>query len=197
MSIHWVPTTLKHTEQQFVEKKLEETPADVELGGGGSGDPTYELVDNPNVTYTGTLDDAVSYFVKVMRDDNTRTPRAPPEVPTAFMGGITDAVSKGVGCSCATVDCTERENCAAASETRGNEFLEAYKYFLSRGTQPTTLHIRKLHETGRGQEYNFHITFPFQTPSFEDVRHGVIAKMHVSTGSAFPERTGVRGKHRG
>jgi hypothetical protein len=176
--VYWVPTALKPAEQRIVKNILIREP-NAQLGGGSTHTTlsTFTLLNRDNVTYTGTLEDAVYHFVKVLRRDPGRA--SPSKVSDTYMDGVRDAVDKGVGCSCTTTTCTNERTCAHASLAQGNEFLERYRAHLARGTSPLYLSIRRT--TPSPRTYNLSVTFPTcSRPSFEDVRHGVIAKMRIS-----------------
>jgi len=98
----------------------------------------------------------------------------------SFIPGLVDIVKKNVGCTCATPTCTAKNLCKRASVARGATFARAYVEHAARGQEPLTLTVRATTDAPP-RTHRFRVTFrPTANPSFEEVRHGLIAHMRVT-----------------
>jgi hypothetical protein len=171
---HWIPTTLKKHEQNEVKLRLGKN--EMNALSGGSSQNFFELLDGEtgNVinTYShNSLEDAVSSWVRELRKSNAKTP--------VEVGDLKLSINAELGCTCDTPECVTPKQCRSAADMRTHEFTDAYNSFMSAGLKPMTLHVRT---TSSGKTRRLHINFtPNTSPSLEDVRHGVVARMHVSS----------------
>lgn len=193
--IYWVPATLKRDEQNVVRRLLRE-----EISGGGGHIhtdktmPSFELLSHRNYEPVrgGTLRDAVAFFVDAIRPPNSLSSSPYPlPLPSSFVNNVRSAEVNGVGCECATLECTNATVCATKSRARGKAFTNAYHKYILQDRTPLHLTIRQQNtdtanthtdtSTSTDDIHRFVVTFPKTThPSFEDIRHGLIAQMHVS-----------------
>jgi hypothetical protein len=172
MKVHWIPTTLKEHERDVVKHGLEAAP---DLAGGSTSSPSFELLDASGAvvdTYPhDCLEDAVSTWVRRMRKESSNVHPPPPAL------NLPPNVVE-LGCTCASPDCLTPEKCIQAGVVRREAFTDAYTNSVQ-GMDPLVLDVRT---SSSGRTRKLHVTFtPNTSPSLEELRHGVVARMHVSS----------------
>lgn len=166
MVVHWVPCQLTADEHNAVKHLIRASDTECLAGGELS---RYELVEHGNVvatTHADNLPDAVVQFARASTNEH-------PPTPLPVVQSVKSAILNDLACNCTTPTC-QSLNCVQNSVNQGMAYVTAYT--AMRGV-PTTLTVR----TPSHRVHHLALAFtPTPHPTLEDIRHGVLGRLHVT-----------------
>jgi hypothetical protein len=176
----WVPETMNDEDVEKARKILE--GSDHKFQGGNVG-MVYEHLDSEgNVLGKVTkpsIRDAAVYFINSVWEEDVPRPGGgfyKSTVPLGVRTSVVEAVHRGTMCSCGGSTCSTPSDCDSRAFKWAQEYVDSYRKKMD-GVDPPEVRVRGV---GSSQVSTFTPTVnPLESPTLDDVRDGVVAKMSI------------------